>query len=169
MNAEEVVFIYQLLEQNQIEICIDGGWGVDALLGEQSRPHLDLDIALEHRHVPQLRQLLEARGYHDIQRDDTRDCNFVMGDPEGRLIDIHTYVFNGEGSCIFGVEYPLESLNGTGILNGCPVRCITPAWMVKFHTGYILDENDYHDVSLLCQRFGMALPVEYEDFIGERK
>lgn len=26
---------------------------------------------------------------------------------------------------------------------------INPAWMVKFHTGYELDENDYHDVKLL--------------------
>jgi lincosamide nucleotidyltransferase A/C/D/E len=36
--------------------------------------------------------------------------------------------------------------------------------MVKFHTGYPLDENDYHDVKLLCQRFGIPIPAEYEEF-----
>jgi lincosamide nucleotidyltransferase A/C/D/E len=36
--------------------------------------------------------------------------------------------------------------------------------MVKFHTGYKLDENDYHDVAALCRRFGMELPDEYKPF-----
>jgi lincosamide nucleotidyltransferase A/C/D/E len=36
--------------------------------------------------------------------------------------------------------------------------------MVKFHSGYELDENDYHDVSALCERFGMTLPAEYARF-----
>ena len=45
-----------------------------------------------------------------------------------------------------------------------PVRCISPEWMVKFHSGYRLDENDYHDVKALCQRFGITLPIEYEEF-----
>jgi lincosamide nucleotidyltransferase A/C/D/E len=36
--------------------------------------------------------------------------------------------------------------------------------MVKFHAGYELDENDYHDVSVLCVRFGIALPDEYKRF-----
>ncbi len=35
---------------------------------------------------------------------------------------------------------------------------------VNFHTGYKLDENDYHDVKALCRRLGMALPSEYKDF-----
>jgi hypothetical protein len=29
---------------------------------------------------------------------------------------------------------------------------------------YELDENDYRDVSALCERFGLALPAEYESF-----
>ena len=34
MTAEDVVALYGLLEELGIEIWIDGGWGVDALLGE---------------------------------------------------------------------------------------------------------------------------------------
>jgi lincosamide nucleotidyltransferase A/C/D/E len=44
-----------------INIWIDGGWGVDALLGAQTRPHKDLDIAIEERDVAGLSAALEAR------------------------------------------------------------------------------------------------------------
>jgi lincosamide nucleotidyltransferase A/C/D/E len=37
--------------------------------------------------------------------------------------------------------------------------------MVKFHTGYTLDGNDYHDVKLLCQQFGIEMPEEYAEFV----
>ncbi len=36
--------------------------------------------------------------------------------------------------------------------------------MVKFHSGYELDQNDYLDVLALCQRFDISLPTEYEKF-----
>lgn len=165
MSAESAVELLQLFAQSGIQVIVDGGWGVDALLGEQTRPHNDLDIALEHKDVPRLRALLEARGYKDVLRDDTRDCNFVMGDDQGHEVDLHSYTFDADGKLLFGVPYPPESLTGYGTIQGYPVRCITSEWLVKFHTGYQVDENDYRDVAALCQRFGIALPAEYEGFI----
>jgi lincosamide nucleotidyltransferase A/C/D/E len=164
MTASDVLAFVQLLNGNHIDVYIDGGWGVDALLGEQTRIHTDLDIAVQHKDVAQIRALLEARGYEDVPRDDTRDCNFVLGDDEGHLIDIHSYIFDSAGNNVYGVAYPYESLSGNGSINGYAVKCISPEWMVKFHTGYPLDENDYHDVKSLCQRFGIKLPPEYEEF-----
>jgi lincosamide nucleotidyltransferase A/C/D/E len=164
MTANDVVEFVQLLEQNHIELYIDGGWGVDALLGEQTRPHADLDIAVQHKDVEKIRALLEARGYQDVPRGDTRDCNFVVGDDQGHLIDFHSFTFDSTGNLIFGVEYPFDSLTGIGSVKGYPVRCISPGWMVKFHTGYALDENDYQDVKALCQRFGIKIPSEYVEF-----
>lgn len=161
MSAADVVEIIQLLEQNGIEVYVDGGWGVDALLGKQTRPHGDLDIALPHEYVPELRELLEAKGYKDIPRDDTRDCNFVLGDDKGHEVDVHSYTFDAEGKNIFGVEYKPEHLTGTGSINGYSVKCTDPVWMVKSHSGYELDENDYHDVLALCGRFGIELPAQF--------
>lgn len=46
MSAKDVVELLQLFQQNGIEVFVDGGWGVDALLGKQTRLHTDLDIAL---------------------------------------------------------------------------------------------------------------------------
>jgi hypothetical protein len=167
MTASDVIEFVQLLNQNHIGVYIDGGWGVDALLGEQTRRHADLDIAVQHQDVPRIRALLEARGYKDVPRDDTRDCNFVLGDDRGRQIDVHSYTFDAAGNLVFGVPYPFDSLNGTGSVDGYPVKCISPEWMVKFHTGYELDENDYHDVRLLCWRFGLEMPAEYGEFERE--
>ncbi len=160
MTAGDVIEIVRLFEQNDIKIIIDGGWGVDALLARQTRPHEDLDIAVEHKDVALIRELLEARGYQDVPRDDTRDCNFVLGDENGHLIDIHSFTFDEHGEILFGVPYPFNSLNGSGLIGEYPVRCITPEWMVKFHTGYELDENDCQDVRLLCQQFNIAIPDE---------
>ena len=32
------------------------------------------------------------------------------------------------------------------------MKCIAAAWMVTFHSGYELDEDDYRAVSALCRR-----------------
>ncbi len=164
MSGDAAVELLQLFDRHGIAVVVDGGWGVDALLGKQTRSHGDLDIALQHKDVPKLRALLEARGYKDVPRNDTRDCNFVMGDEQGHEVDFHSYTFDAYGKLVFGVEYPSDSLTGTGSIQGYPVKCILPEWAVKFHSGYALDENDYHDVSVLCERFGIALPAEYEEY-----
>ncbi len=72
-----------------VEVWIDGGWGVDALLGEQTRSHKDLDIAVQEKHVPLLRELLLAREHREVRLEDARPWNFVLGDPNGREIDVH--------------------------------------------------------------------------------
>jgi lincosamide nucleotidyltransferase A/C/D/E len=164
MTANDAIEIVQLFDLHHINFYIDGGWGIDALLGKQTRTHADLDIAVQHKDVAQIRFLLEARGYEDIARDDTSDYNFVLGDSQGHQIDIHSYTFDLAGNNVYGVAYPFDSLTATGSVNGHPVKCISPEWMVKFHCGYKFDENDYHDVKALCQHFNIKMPLEYEEF-----
>ena len=54
MSSQDVVELYGALERLGIRIWIDGGWGVDALLGKQSRAHQDLDIAIQQRDLAKL-------------------------------------------------------------------------------------------------------------------
>ena len=164
MTARDAISLLQLLEQHNIEVHVDGGWGVDALLGEQTRRHEDLDIALPHKYVPQLRELLAARGYKEVPRPDSWECNFVLGDAQGHLVDVHSYTFDEKGKNIFGVAYEPRHLTGTGTINCYPVKCPPLDIMVEFHTGYDVDEDDYHDVKALCERFAIALPKAYEKF-----
>ena len=165
MTAQDVIKMVELFNENNIDVVIDGGWGVDSLLGKQTRSHQDLDVAVMHKDVAKIRALLEASGFHDIPRDDTWECNFVLGDDQGHLFDLHSCTFDEAGNNVFGVKYPFDSLLGTGSINGHPVKCISPDWMVKFHTGNRLDGNNYHDVRLLCQQFGIEMPEEYDEFV----
>jgi lincosamide nucleotidyltransferase A/C/D/E len=169
MIAADVISLYTELQNLRIKIWVDGGWGVDALLGEQTRPHKDLDIAIQQRDVPQLRALLEAKGYKEIKLEDARPWNFVLGDENGREIDVHVIVLDSKGNGLYGpVEngqlYPSASLTGSGVIQGHTVRCISAEWAVKFHSGYQLKEKDFLDVSALCKKFGIDLPQEYVQF-----
>jgi lincosamide nucleotidyltransferase A/C/D/E len=165
MDAEHAIELIAFLEEHGIEVYVDGGWAVDALLGQQTRAHLDLDIAISHKHVPRLRELLAARGFCERNRDDTRECNFVLRDARGHELDVHSYELDDAGNNIYGVEYRREHLSGRGVITGYPVRCISPEWLIKFHSGYELDQNDYLDVRALCERFGFTLPDEYQKFV----
>jgi len=165
MTAEEAAELIKLLEENGIEVYVDGGWAVDALLGERTRAHQDLDIALPQKHIARLRDLLSRRGYREQPRPDTWECNFVLADARGNEVDVHSYTLDDVGDNIGGVEYKREHLTGRGVINNHPVRCISPEWLVRFHSGYVLDENDYRDVRALCERFGIVLPDEYRRFI----
>ena len=80
-----------------VEVYVDGGWAVDAVLGRETRPHSDLDIALPHKHVPTLREILGTRGYREQLRDDTWECNFVLADEHGRQVDVHSFTLDEAG------------------------------------------------------------------------
>jgi len=167
--SSDVIDLYSSLENLGVEIWIDGGWGVDALLGEQSRSHEDLDIAIEEKDVPKLKEMLCGRGYKQIKMEHARDWNFVLGDEYGREIDVHVIVFDSQGNGIYGPKengemYPAASLTGTGLIEGRAVRCISPEWVLKFHSGYELKDKDFRDVYALCAKFGIDLPAEYKDF-----
>jgi lincosamide nucleotidyltransferase A/C/D/E len=167
MKAEDVVEFVRLMEQNGIEVVVDGGWGVDALLGHQTRPNDDLDIAIQHKDAPRLRELMFTRSYRELDSPKGTKFNFVLADAEGRKVDVHSYTFDSDGRLVEGIEYPFESLKGTGSIDGYRVRCITADWMVKFHTQYEPDEDDFRDVLALCTRFGIPLPETYRKFVGK--
>ncbi len=83
-------------------------------------------------------------------RPDSWECNFVLGDGGGHEVHVHSYVLNDKGDNVYGVEYQSAHLTGTGSIAGYSVKCMAPEWLVKFHSGYELDENDRADVRALC-------------------
>jgi lincosamide nucleotidyltransferase A/C/D/E len=174
MTSVDVVDLYHALTQLGVEIWIDGGWGVDALLGEQTRAHKDLDIAIEQKHEAALREFLRSRGYHEVKLEIARAWNFVMADACGREIDVHIIVLDGQGNGIYGPpengeSYPAASLSGIGQINGRTVRCISAEWAVRFHAGYELQEKDFRDVSRLCKKFAIKLPAMYKRFLQQEE
>jgi Aminoglycoside-2''-adenylyltransferase len=43
----DVLAVLDLAEESGVRLWVDGGWGADALLGEQTRKHGDLDVPVE--------------------------------------------------------------------------------------------------------------------------
>jgi hypothetical protein len=77
-----------------MEVWLDGGWRVDALLGHQQRRHDDLDPVVELADVPRLREVLTKNGYA------------VLG---GAPPINFTAVVNESGSCVRTVAWLTHS------------------------------------------------------------
>lgn len=169
MGKKDVIDLYNKLENLNIKIWIDGGWGVDALLGKQTRFHKDLDIAIQQKDISTFRKLLEEQGFHEIKLDIAQPHNFVLADEHNNEIDVHVINLNDQGNGLYGpIEngemYPAASLTGKGKLDNLEVNCISPEYVVKFHSGYTLDEKDYYDVLAVCKKFELEIPDEYLKF-----
>ena len=166
MTADDVCGFLALMDAEGVRVWLDGGWAVDACLGSQTRRHRDLDIVIEERDVPTALAALHRCAYASVPRADTRAWNFVLGDDTGHQIDFHVIVLAADGRGVYGPpengqSYPAEALTGSGMVRGRTVACITPEWLVRFHTGYEIDATDRADVAALCERFGIPVPREY--------
>ena len=164
-SAQELI---RQLEGCGAPVWVDGGWAVDALVGRETRPHGDLDIAIEQRHVAIARALLERRDFRDAARDDTRAWNFVLEHQDGREVDFHVIEINEQGDGVYGPPelnelYPAETLTGRGILDGHTVRCLSPHGLIGFRVDYPHPprERDFHDVRVVCDHFGIEIPEKY--------
>src|SRR5262249_11126225 len=162
MTAEDVLELYDALSAQGIAIWIDGGWCVDALLGSQTRDHVDLDIAVRRGDASTTRKLLLARGFIEVRRPDSSDWNYAMADASGRTVDVHVFDYDEEGRNTYGVAYPHGSLTGTGTVAGREVRCVAADWMFRFKTSYSPAEKDLDDVAALAARFGFAVPATHQ-------
>jgi len=166
MLAEDVLAVARLLEQSRCPIWIDGGWGVDALLGQQTRPHADLDLAIALTDVPLATDVLgEVLGYGVAQ--DEMPTRLELRTAQDRRIDLHPLAFDEHGNGWQQLQdgnwgkYPARGLEGAGSIGGQTVRCLSPDLQLQFHVGYEPDEDDRHDVEALCRHFGLVLPDEY--------
>jgi lincosamide nucleotidyltransferase A/C/D/E len=163
MPAEALADLLQLFEGAEIEIWLDGGWAVDALLGTQTRPHKDVDIILRVADLAQLREILGSRGF-EIQHGGT-ESNFVLADYSGLEVDVHAIVFDRDGNGVYRMEngsdwiFPAAGFSGLGVVGDISVRCLSAETQVLCHAhGYIPTEKDLRDMELLEARFGVDLP-----------
>jgi lincosamide nucleotidyltransferase A/C/D/E len=99
MAAGDLVELLREIEVTGIETWLDGGWGVDALLGEQRREHDDVDLIASLSDMPRLLEFLAGRGYELV--DGELPTNVVLHDAVGRQVDIHPVAFSEHGDGIY--------------------------------------------------------------------
>jgi lincosamide nucleotidyltransferase A/C/D/E len=162
MTAEDVIAILRLFTDADLTAWVDGGWGVDALVGDVGREHSDLDLVL--RADPErARDVLADAGFTRVLRD-WLPTALALADAGGREIDLHPVTPTEDG----GGDQP--QLDGTvfhyppplpGVIGGVGVWCVDPATQVLCHLGYGPSAKDRHDMARLRLRFGIDLPAPY--------
>jgi lincosamide nucleotidyltransferase A/C/D/E len=151
-----------------LRFWLDGGWGVDALLGEQTRAHSDLDVALDRRDVAEAQQRLTALGFaHAPEIEPGLPARYVLCDARGRQIDLHPLDFDGGDGWQQLPDgrrgrYPASELGFTGRIGGVEVPCISPALQLRHHQGYAPTERDRRDMGALAKAFALELPQAFE-------
>ena len=165
MTGTALIELLYLFESAAIPVWLDGGWGIDALLQTQTRPHKDVDIVLPLAGVPKLRGLLAVLGF--AVRDGKPPHSFVLANGAGLEVDVHAVTFDGAGNGVYRMQsgedwvYPAEGFSGRGLVEGMAVQCLSPAAQVLGHAqGYIPVEKDFRDMELLAERFGVELPPQ---------
>jgi lincosamide nucleotidyltransferase A/C/D/E len=152
MQASDVASLLGHITAKSVRACVAGGWAVDALLGRQTRPHQDLDLAVDADQLERLLALLVTLGF--VPREDWLPVRIELEDVLGRRVDLHPLRFAEDGSAVQasleGTEfyYPSDAFT-TGCISGQTVDCLTAQQQLAFREGYNWRARDYHDVPLL--------------------
>ncbi|MFI5549847.1 nucleotidyltransferase domain-containing protein [Streptomyces sp. NPDC051738] len=160
MTADEVLSVLTVLRSARADVWIGGGWGIDALIGEQTRTHRDLDLMHRREQEDAVLAALNAAGFTETL--DWRPVRFVLTAPDGREIDLHPLVFTEDGSAeqaSFEPSRPFiypSSCFVTGTIGGATVPCLSAEQQVHFHQGYEPTDRDRHDMAQLRSVFGIA-------------
>jgi lincosamide nucleotidyltransferase A/C/D/E len=162
LSAKDAAALCSQLEEHRIRFWVMGGWGVDALLQRQTRPHKDLDILVLLGDLSKLRQMLTEHGFI-LKRvwQESRPLGeeagrwpsaFVAADAQGREIDVHVIDIGPDGRIVqhYDDPWPLPaSIAGQGSIAGTDVTCISRETQVAMHTGYALPDEHLQDLDLL--------------------
>ena len=166
ITAKDVLAAMNQLRESGIDTWLDGGWGVDALLGEETREHEDLDLVVELAQVPGVEEALRGLGY--LVTTDERPTRVVLTAEGGRQIDFHTVIFDDQGGGTQHLKggrsyrYPPQGFSATGRIAGEVLPCLTPEVQLECHTGYEPTETDRSDVARLVERFELDRPKAYQ-------
>ena len=162
MESHDVLTLLSALDELGVHYWLDGGWGVDCLLGEQTRPHSDLDVVVYRNDVRRVTAHLNAQGFHVIR--DWRPTSIAFRDQSDREVDLHPVDPTADGG-----DQMLPGDEGTwhyappveGSIEGRPIACASAQDQIAMHTGYTPRDVDFEDVRRLAQRFELLLPEPF--------
>lgn len=164
MDALEVLRVLDAIDGAGIAVGLTGGWGIDALLGRQTREHGDIDVGIGAGAVDRAIVALVGLGY--AIESDQRPARIELHGSDGR-VDLHPIAWDAGG---WGVqigfdgetfEYPPGGLDARGVIGGREVRCATVDLQVRFHERYEPRPHDRADMAALAAAFGVRLPAAY--------
>ena len=166
MTAEDAAALFVLAESSGVRCWVMGGWGVDALLGSQTRPHHDLDLLVLVDDLPRLCRAMESEGFERQRIWDGENewvsidgtdwpTAFVLGDANGREIDVHAVEITTEGGviprCVVPWVFADDALSGSGRIGETIVACLSASGQMAAR-GYDLPDHHKADLEALARR-----------------
>ena len=148
----EVLAVLEAVRAVGCRFWLEGGWGVDALVGHQTRPHRDLDVDVDGAFEHQVLEALGALGY--VVETDWRPNRVELHRPGRGRVDVHPLALDDRGGARQAAlgggwhEFPPD-FGAVGSLAGVAVPCVSVAAQRLFRTGYPLREADRLDLATL--------------------
>lgn len=173
MSGADTVEMIGILSAAGIPSWLSGGWGCDALLGEQTRLHADIDIVVDKANRPAAITLLERHGFVpsvSFEADLRVSVVELIDRGRRRRIGLHFVDADANGSAgwraVLGAAIPAigidaDGLFTTGTVAGHELPCLSAAALLALHTGYEPTNTDRQDVRRLCARFALPAPPGY--------
>ncbi|MGO9332639.1 MAG: nucleotidyltransferase domain-containing protein [Acidimicrobiales bacterium] len=176
MRAKDVVAVVAALERVGVRSWLAGGWGVDALLGRQTRHHDDLDLVISDFDDQRVAacEALAPLGFQvaslEVPPPWMADCCFLE-DGAGRRIDLDTIDW-GRLRDTLGVAPPSPGITAecgafgeavsTGTVAGRELHCLSVAAQLIVHIGFeppsrrrrSVDRHDLRVLAALSARTG---------------
>ncbi|HVA02345.1 MAG TPA: hypothetical protein VMU64_01250 [Acidimicrobiales bacterium] len=174
MKATDVLGVLGALEAQEVPHYVAGGWGVDALLGRQSRSHDDLDVAIDDYENEAKRAIdaLEPLGFRLVSATEQRAWMprlSILDDGAGHRVELVSLDWRilarefGQSGSDGSAHEAFEHLVYTeGTLGGQRVPCLSAEVQLLYHIGFELSPTLQHDVSLLRDELGASLPDPHE-------
>lgn len=152
VTKENLIEVLDLLDSINMRYWIEGGWGVDILLGKQNREHRDIDIDFDEGFTEILLNKLKEIGYEIVV--DWSPSRIELHHQKLGYIDVHPLILNEDGSARQanpeGGWYELEAKwFSTALFEGRIIPCISAEAQKLFHSGYDLREIDIIDMKNL--------------------
>ncbi len=164
VSAQQAAEIYTKLTEKHVAAWVMGGWGIDALLGEETREHHDIDVLIDSATLQELRSGLDDLGFKisHIWKDENQwievadtkmPTAFVARNDAQLELDVHIIKLdtNGNPSALCNVpwQFNANSLSGIGVLAGVPIRCVSGEAQIAMHQGYELPAHHLSDLERL--------------------
>ena len=156
-GLSEVLDVLAALSALGCRFWLEGGWGVDALVGHQTRAHRDLDVDLDVRCEESALAVLAEMGY--TVETDWRPNRVELCAPGRGRVDLHPLLVDQDGSARQaaldgGFHVFPQSFFVTGSLAGTSVPCVSADAQRRFRSGYELRSIDLHDLAVLDELDG---------------
>jgi len=152
MTLEDVVDVLAALDAGEIDYWVGRGWGIDALLGRQTREHRDLDLGVRLDDVPRIEMLLPQ-----FRRESKEEWpGFLLLKAErGGVVDLLLVQRSEAGELwqqLAGgrrLRHEESETRASGYIGGRRVRCASVALQLERHDHPDATDQDRLDIAAL--------------------